>query len=168
MVADGTGVGFRVFGGGQPDAALGAGELHQLGIALAGQNLLPAHRAADFLPVRGVVHKGVAAVWADPAGQAVGADIDGVAAVAVDFPAGKEAGLGLGIAPAVGAFDYKFGHFFHLHVGIFYGLLCSMVVVPLLIIYYSTFRLIGNSLIQSLSFSADSKICLKKSILFVA
>lgn len=48
------------------------------------------------------------------AGKFVRADTNGIAAGAVDFLSREEAGFGFGVAPAMGAFDYKFGHFFTL------------------------------------------------------
>lgn len=46
------------------------------------------------------------------AGKFVRADTNGVAAGAVGFPSREEAGFGLGAAPAMGAFNYEFGHGF--------------------------------------------------------
>ena len=43
--------------------------------------------------------------------QPVRADTNGIAAGAVGFPSREEAGFGLGVAPTMGAFDYKFGHY---------------------------------------------------------
>ena len=168
VVADGAYVSAGSLGGAQTDAALATGEFHGFVLLRQGVDGLTADGAFGRRPLALVEDHIVAAVGAGAAGELVRGDMDGIAAGAVDFLPREEAGLGLRIAPTAGAFNYKFGHFFHLHVGIFYGSLCSKVVVPLLIIYYSTFRLLGNSLIQSLSFSVDSKICLKKSILLVA
>ena len=47
---------------------------------------------------------------ADPAGPLVRADLDGVAAGAVDFLSCKEAGLGFRIPSTGRTFNYKFSH----------------------------------------------------------
>lgn len=44
------------------------------------------------------------------AGKFVRADTNGIAAGAVDFLSREEGGFSFGVAPAVGAFDYNFGH----------------------------------------------------------
>ena len=46
------------------------------------------------------------------AGKFVRADTNGIAAGSVDFLSREEAGFGLGVAPAMGAFNYEFGHGF--------------------------------------------------------
>ena len=110
IVADGAGVVCRALGRAQAHAALCAGEFD--GLVLLGQRVdrLTAHRALGRRAAALVKDHVVAAVRAGAAGQLVGADVDGVAAGTVDFLACKEAGFGLGVAPAIRAFDHKFRH----------------------------------------------------------
>lgn len=95
----------------QPHPALSAGKLHRLVLLRHGVDGFPADGALGIFALALVKDHLVAAVRALAACQLVCADIDGVAAGAVDFLSRKEACFGLGVAPTVGAFDYKFGHY---------------------------------------------------------
>lgn len=110
MVADGAYVGAGSLGGAQTDAALAAGKLHGLVLLGHGVDGFAADRAFCLIPLALIEDHIVAAVGAGAAGQLIRADVDGVAAGTVDFLSRKEAGLGLGVAPTVGAFDDKFRH----------------------------------------------------------
>lgn len=96
----------------QPDAALAAGEFHGLVLLRPGIDGLPAHGALGIRAPALVKHHIVAAVGTGAAAELVRADINGIAAGAVDFFARKEASLCFGITPTIGAFDYKFGHMY--------------------------------------------------------
>ena len=110
MVADGAYVAGCALGGVQPDTALAAGKLHRLILISHGVDGLAADGALGSGTLTLIKDHIVAAVGADPAGQLVRADIDGVAAGAVDLLSGKEAGLGFHVFPTVGTFHYKFRH----------------------------------------------------------
>ena len=99
----------------QPHTALAAGEFHGLILLHHGVDGFPADGALGIFALALVKDHLVAAVRALAAYQLVCADIDGVAAGAVDFLSCEEAGFGLHVAPTVGAFDYKFGHKYLLH-----------------------------------------------------
>ena len=107
-VTNRAGVACRTFGSAQPHPALGAGEFHHL--------VLLCHRIDGFVADRAfgafahalVKQHHIAAVRALAACHFVGAHMDGITAGAVDFLAGKKARAPLGIATAVGAFNYKF------------------------------------------------------------
>ena len=94
----------------QPHTALGTGKFNGFVLLRHGVDGLPAHGALGVRPPALVKHHVVAAVGAGAAAELVRADIDGVAADAVNLLACKEAGLGFRIAPAMGTFNYKFGH----------------------------------------------------------
>ena len=112
MVADGTGVGAGRLAGAQADAALSAGEFLHLVLVGHGVDGFMADGTPGLFPLRLVKDHHVAAVGTFPAGHFIRADIDGIAAGTVDFFAGKEAGLRLGVLPAAGTLNYKFRHFF--------------------------------------------------------
>ena len=95
----------------QPHTALGAGKFNGFVLLRTGVDGLPAHGALGACPPALVKHHVVAAVGTGAAAELVRADINGVAAGAVNLLARKKAGLGFRITPTVGAFDYKFGHF---------------------------------------------------------
>ena len=112
MVAHRANIAACPFGCPQPHTALGAGKFNGFTLLRHGVDRLPADRALGILPPALVEHHVVAAVGTGAAAELVRADIDGVAAGAVDLLARKEAGLGLGVTPTIGAFDYKFGHMY--------------------------------------------------------
>ena len=70
----------------------------------------PAHARFDATPTP--VYREYIAAGGLAAGKFVRADTNGVAAGAVGFLSREEAGFGLGVAPAMGAFNYEFGYGF--------------------------------------------------------
>ena len=94
----------------QPHTALGAGEFNGFILLRHGVDGLPADRALGILPLALVKDHLVAAVGTGTAAELVRADINGIAAGTINFLLRKEACFGLGVAPTVGAFNYKFRH----------------------------------------------------------
>ena len=110
MITDGAYVAGCGLVGGQADAALTSGKLHQLGVVKGRYDLFPTDRAASLSAVGLIVDEVVTAMGTLPGDHPLGADMDGVTAVAVNFLSRKEAGLGFHIFAAIGAFHYKFRH----------------------------------------------------------
>ena len=117
-IAHRAGVALRPARYAQAHAALAAGELHRFGLFGHGVDGLAADGAARVLPPGLVEDHVVAAMGTGAAGHFVRADVDGIAAGAVDLLAGEKARLGFHVLPAARAFDDEFGHgvFPHLSV----------------------------------------------------
>lgn len=113
MVADGADVCSRGLACAQTDAALPAGKLR--GLIAVGLRVyrLAADGTARPFTLALVEYDGVAAVRTFAACHFVGADVDSVAAGAVDFLPCEEPRLGLCVFPAVRALNYKFRHGFY-------------------------------------------------------
>ena len=107
-VTNRAGVACRTFGSAQPYPTLGAGKFHHLVLLCHGMDGFVADRAFGAFAHALVEQHHIAAVRTLAACHFVGAHMDGIPAGAVDFLAGKKARAPLGIAPAVGAFNYKF------------------------------------------------------------
>ena len=121
MIADRAYVGADPLCRPQPHPALAAGEFHGFVLLRHGIDWLSADGALGILALALVKNHLVAAVGTPAACQLVRADINGIAAGAVDFLSREEAGFGLRITPTVGAFDYKFGHGFNSDSFVFSG-----------------------------------------------
>ena len=109
-VADRAGVCIRALAHHEADAALTAGKLRHLVLLVHGVDGLAADGALGGCALALVKDHVVAAVGALAAGQLVRADVDGVAAGAVDLFARKESGARFRVFAAVWAFDYEFRH----------------------------------------------------------
>ena len=95
---------------GLPHAALAAGELRHLVLLVHGVDGLVTDGTPSLVTGSLVKDHRVAAVGALPRRHLIRADVDGVAAGAVDLLPGKEPGFTLGKLAAVGTFYYKFSH----------------------------------------------------------
>ena len=94
----------------QTHAALTAGKLHHFGLLVHGVDRLAADGASGVRAFGLVEHHVVAAMGAGAAGHFVHAHVNGMAAGAVDLPAGENARPYLRILPAPGTLDDKSGH----------------------------------------------------------
>ena len=107
-VADRTCVCSSSDGRAQAHTALLAGKLRRVGLAVHGVNGLMADRALGVFTLALVKDHVVAAVRALTAGHNLRADVDNVAAGALDFLPGEESGASLSEASAGGTFYYEF------------------------------------------------------------
>ena len=111
MVANRTDVCSGAIGGIQPDTALGAAKLHSFVLVGHSVDRLTTDRALGICALALIEHHIIAAMGTNTTGQFIRADIDGVAAGAINLLSCKEARFCFSIFSTIGALHNKFSHF---------------------------------------------------------